>query len=124
MTEQQEKFLESLFGRAKGDPKVAKEDAGYSTHYSIPKILSGLEEEIEKRTRQLIASSGPQAAFSILAILKDPKDLGNQMKLAAAKDLLDRAGFSKTDKIEVKTDTPLFILPSKDKDEDEDLETS
>jgi hypothetical protein len=34
--------------------------------------------------------------------------------MAAAKDLLDRAGFVKTDKVEVKSDSPLFILPPKD----------
>jgi hypothetical protein len=38
-------------------------------------------------------------------------------KMAAAKDILDRAGFKATDKVEVKSETPLFILPAK-KDED------
>jgi hypothetical protein len=36
--------------------------------------------------------------------------------MMAAKDILDRAGFTKTEKVEVKTTEPLFILPSKDTD--------
>ena len=35
-------------------------------------------------------------------------------KMAAAKDFLDRAGFVKTDKVEVKSESPLFILPPKE----------
>ena len=34
--------------------------------------------------------------------------------MLAAKDILDRAGFTKTDKVEVKTSEPLFILPAKE----------
>jgi hypothetical protein len=45
--------------------------------------------------------------------MQNPTDLGNKEKMAAAKDLLDRAGFVKTDKVEVKSDSPLFILPPK-----------
>ena len=39
--------------------------------------------------------------------------VGNKEKIAVAKDFLDRAGFVKTDKIEVKAESPLFILPAK-----------
>jgi len=52
--------------------------------------------------------------FSVMA---DPTDLGVKEKMLAAKDILDRAGFTKTDKVEVKTSEPLFILPSKESDE-------
>jgi hypothetical protein len=34
--------------------------------------------------------------------------------MLAAKDILDRAGFTKTDKVEVKASEPLFILPAKE----------
>jgi hypothetical protein len=39
--------------------------------------------------------------------------LGAKEKMAAAKDLMDRAGFTKTEKIEVSTKEPVFILPAK-----------
>jgi len=49
----------------------------------------------------------------MLDVMQNPTDLGNKEKMAAAKDLLDRAGFVKTDKVEVRTESPLFILPPK-----------
>jgi len=49
-----------------------------------------------------------------MQVMQNPTDLGNKEKMSAAKDFLDRAGFVKTDKVEVKTDSPLFILPPKD----------
>jgi len=48
-----------------------------------------------------------------MEVFNDPTQLGNKEKIAVAKDFLDRAGFVKTDKIEVKTESPLFILPAK-----------
>ena len=50
-------------------------------------------------------------------VMHSPTDLGNKEKMVAAKDILDRSGFTKTDKVEVTTNSPLFILPPK-KDED------
>ena len=49
--------------------------------------------------------------------MTNPTDLGNKEKLAASKDVLDRAGFVKTDKVEIKSDSPVFILPPKKDDE-------
>ena len=45
--------------------------------------------------------------------LNDPTELGIRDKMAAAKDLLDRTGYSKTEKMEVSSPTGLFILPPK-----------
>jgi hypothetical protein len=36
--------------------------------------------------------------------------------MTAAKDILDRGGFVKTDKVEVSSTSPLFILPAKNED--------
>ena len=49
----------------------------------------------------------------MLDVMQNPTDLGNKEKMSAAKDLLDRAGFVKTDKVEIKAESPLFILPPK-----------
>ena len=49
----------------------------------------------------------------MMEVFNDTKQLGNKEKIAVAKDFLDRAGFVKTDKIEVKAESPLFILPAK-----------
>ena len=50
----------------------------------------------------------------MFSVMKDPTDLGVKEKMLAAKDILDRAGFTKTDKVEVKTSETLFILPAKE----------
>ena len=119
MNEKQTKFINALFGEARGDLKKAKEIAEYADSYAISQIVKGLEKEIEDRTRSFIAINGPKAAFSMMDILDKPGELGNNIKMSAAKDVLDRAGFSKTDKIEVKTESPLFILPEKRSNEED-----
>ena len=68
-------------------------------------------------TKKFIATRGPQAAWSMVNVLNNPTDLGNKEKMAAAKDLLDRAGFVKTEKVEVKSESPLFILPPKENED-------
>ena len=93
---------------------VAKGTANLGCKKELEKEL---ETEIAERTKSLIATRGPQAAYSMLDVMENPTDLGNKEKMAAAKDLLDRAGFVKTDKVEVKAESPLFILPPKS-DED------
>jgi len=47
-------------------------------------------------------------------VMDSPTDLGNKEKMVAAKDILDRGGFKATDKVEVTSSSPLFILPPKD----------
>ena len=47
-------------------------------------------------------------------MIDNPTDLGNKEKMIAAKDILDRGGFTKTDKVEVTSASPLFILPPKE----------
>jgi hypothetical protein len=44
--------------------------------------------------------------------------LGIKEKLNAAKDMLDRAGFTKTEKVQVESTNGVMILPTKDVSED------
>lgn len=118
-TPQQQKFLEVLFEEAEGDVVKAKKLAGYSSGTPTTQILKNLEEEIIQLTRKYITRSGPKAAYAMHKILDDPTALGNKERLAAAKEVLDRTGITRIDRVEVKSDTPLFILPEK-KNDDED----
>lgn len=121
LTENQQKFLDALFGEAKGKPAKAKLLAGYSEGTSTQAILDSLSEEIADRTRKQLAYAGPQAVSVLMDIMTEDGVLGAKEKLMAAKDILDRAGFSKTEKVQVEAKTPLFVLPPKQKsDEDED----
>ena len=51
-------------------------------------------------------------------VLLDPTQLGVREKMAAAKDILDRTGFAKTEKVEVGGTGAIFYLPPKDKSDD------
>ena len=113
LTEKQQIFLDVLFEQAQGDPVRAKRLAGYSDTMSSTTITAALQDEIVELTKKFIATAGSKAAYSMMQVMTNPTDLGNKEKMAAAKDFLDRAGFVKTDKVEIKADNPVFILPPK-----------
>ena len=116
LTDKQQTFLNVLFEEAKGDPVKAKKLAGYSDAVSSTSVVNALTDEIAELTKKFIAQSSTKAAYTMFSVMADPTDLGVKEKMMAAKDILDRAGFTKTDKVEVKSTEPLFILPSKDSD--------
>ena len=107
-----------MFEEAKGNPVTAKKLAGYSENNPTSTITASLQEEIADLTKKFIASTATKAAYSLSQVIDNPTDLGNKEKMAAAKDVLDRSGFIKTEKVEVSAANPLFILPQK-ADEDE-----
>ena len=113
LTDKQQKFLEVLFEEAQGSAVMAKKLAGYSENVATSSITSALKEEIADLTKKFIATSATKAAYSMHEVMHNPTDLGNKEKMIAAKDILDRSGFTKTDKVEVTAASPLFILPPK-----------
>jgi len=115
---QQLKFLEVLFEEAEGDPTKAKKIAGYSENTRAADVLNTLEDEVFELTKKYIVRVGTKAAYAMNHIIDNPTALGNRERLAAAKEVLDRAGFNKTEKVEVKSDTPVFILPAKEENDD------
>jgi hypothetical protein len=52
--------------------------------------------------------------MAVIGGIDDPTQLGIKEKLSAAKDLLDRAGLIKTEKIEVNSSGGVMLLPAKD----------
>lgn len=120
LTEKQQKFLQVLFDEAGGDPLEAKKLAGYSSTVNTSEITNALADEIADLTKKFIASAAPKAAYGFYEVIKDPVALGNKEKMLAAKEILDRAGFSKTEKVEVQAVSPLFILPAKNETQEDD----
>ena len=115
LTDKQQKFLEVLFDEANGDVVTAKKLAGYGDNTSTTSIVESLKDEIADKTRTWFARTAPKAAMAMANALVDPTELGIRDKMAAAKDLLDRAGLGKVDKIDVGSSTGgVFILPSKE----------
>lgn len=113
LTEQQEAFLDALFGEAKGNPTLAKKMAGYSDNKAASVIINSLKDEILERTKIYLATHAPKAAMSVVDGMHDPTELGFKEKLAAAKDLLDRVGIIKTEKVMVESSPGIIVLPPK-----------
>ena len=115
LTDNQKLFLEVLFDEAGGDVVLAKKLAGYSDNTPTRVIVEALKDEIADATRTYFARTAPKAAMAMVGALHDPTELGIRDKMAAAKDLLDRAGLGKVDKIDVGSSSGgVFILPSKE----------
>lgn len=115
LTEKQQRFLEVLFDEAGGDVVAAKKLAGYAPESSTTMIVEALKDEIAEKTRSYFARIAPKAAVSMSNALVDPTELGIKEKMAAAKDLLDRAGLGKVDKVDVSSSGGgIFYLPPKE----------
>ena len=62
----------------------------------------------------MMALNAPKAAFGITDVLDDPSAMGAKNAIAAAKEVLDRTGLVKKEKVEVETKRGgMFILPPK-----------
>lgn len=114
LTELQQKFLEVLFDEAGGDVVAAKKLAGYSDNTPTRLIVDSLKEEITEATRTYFARVAPKAAMAMTQALYDPTELGIRDKMSAAKDLLDRAGLAKTERVDVTSSGGVFYLPPKE----------
>ena len=114
LTERQQRFLDVLFDDAGGDVVQAKKLAGYGDNSSTTAIVEALKDEIAEKTRTYFARPAPKAAVSLMGALQDPTQLGIKEKMIAAKDVLDRAGLGKVEKVDVTSGGGLFYLPPKE----------
>ena len=116
LTERQEKFLDALFGEAKGNPKIAGEIAGYSEH-SYPKVLRNLKSQVVERAENYLAVHSAKAATKMVDMLdEDGTTPHANIRMEAAKQILDRIGIVKKDQLDInmKAMHGIFILPAKD----------
>lgn len=117
LTHKQRAFLSFLGGEAQGDIREAMTMAGYSTNTRPEEVVGSLSEEIIEISNKLISTNSVKAVSKLLGILDNPNKPGTKEVLAAAKELLDRAGIFKdrnnnTGTV-IKTDN-VFILPAKE----------
>ncbi len=119
-TENQLKFLEVLFDEANGDVATAKKLAGYAEGSSTTNIVKSLKEEILEATQQYMARNAPKAAVAMANALSDPTQLGIRDRMSAAKEVLDRTGLVKTEKMHVETTGGVMLMPPKAKAEEDD----
>ncbi len=119
LTEQQQKFLDVLFDQAGGDIPLAKKLAGYAETTSTTHIIKGLKEEIIDATQTYLSRNAPKAAMAMVGALYDPTELGIRDKMQAAKELLDRSGLVKTEKMQVEAKGGVMLMPPKQMDDDD-----
>ena len=119
LTEKQQKFLAVVFDEAGGDVLTAKKLAGYSDTYSTTDVVNSLKEEILDSTQSFMARNAPKAAMAMVGGLYDPTELGIRDKMSAAKELLDRAGLVKTEKMQVESTGGVMLLPPKNESSDD-----
>ena len=113
----QQMFLDVLFEEANGDMVTAKKLAGYAEGTSTSAIVKGLKEEILEATQLFMARNAPKAAMAMVGGLHDPTELGIRDKMSAAKELLDRTGLIKTEKVQVEATGGVMLMPPKQVDE-------
>ena len=119
LTERQQKFLDALFAEANGSIKDAKVIAGYSPATNNHEIIKSIKEEILEATQLYMASNAPRAAIAMVGGMVDPTELGIRDKMAAAKELLDRTGLIKTEKVQVEASGGVMLMPTKQTQEND-----
>lgn len=127
LTEKQEAFLEFLFNEAGGDVKLAAEMAGYNP-YAWSKVANALREEILERSEYQLALKAARAVKSIGDAMERDESTtpGVNTRVAAAKEILDRVGLAKKDRLQIETTSgnSIFILPAKNPVPNDDPEAS
>ena len=121
-SDQQLAFLDALCApENEGNVRRAMDAAGYSRTTRPYVVMSSLRDEIVERTQLMMALHAPKATQKLLSILDDPTSLGAKNLLAATKEILDRAGVIKQERLEIKAGAgadganngAMFILPPK-----------
>ena len=113
LTEKQRKFLDVLFDEANGDVTQAKLLAGYAPTSSTSDIVRGIKEEVLEATQMFMARNAPKAAMSMTGAMLDPTELGIKEKMVAAREILDRTGLVKTEKMQVEAAGGVMLMPPK-----------
>lgn len=112
LTEKQKLFLEYLFHETvMGDFDKAKDLAGYAPTTLTSWLVDSVKDELIEHTKLYLAKNAPKAAFGVMNVMDQPGTRGAMVKLSAAKEVLDRVGVVKTEKVEVSQGA--FILPPK-----------
>ena len=108
-------FLEAMAGESKGNIGAAIKAAGYGAGVAARDVVPYLQDELIAIAEHILAYNAPKAAFGMVGVIDDPTALGAKNSVAAAKEILDRVGIVKKEKLEVSSEDGkgIFILPAK-----------
>lgn len=110
--ERHARFLDLVFDENTSYSDAA-EAVGYSRNYGNT-LARKLKDEIIDRIRLQLAIKGPTALRQVEDLLTDGTTPGAAIRLQMVKELLDRIGVVKVDKVQVETNAPsVVILPAK-----------
>ena len=113
-TPKQKKFL-TLFTKAGfKKPQECAKEAGFGGGYW--QLISSLKEDIKEISEAMLIGSAPEAALTITDLMVGDKMVPNaQTKLQAAKEVLDRSGVVRNEKIDINHNVTggIFLLPVK-----------
>ena len=65
------------------------------------------------KQQMYMSRNAPKAAVAMVSGVDDPTQLGIRDRLSASKELLDRVGLIKTEKVQVEASGGVMILPPK-----------
>ena len=113
-TDKQLSFLEAMAGEARGNMSAIKA-AGYGAGVASRDVVPYLQDELIAIAEHILAYNAPKAAFGMVGVIDDPTALGAKNSVSAAKEILDRVGIVKKEKLEVSSEDGkgIFILPAK-----------
>ena len=113
-TPKQKKFLTLFVKEGFKDAAKCARAAGYKNNYW--QLIASLKEDIKEISEAVLVGSSPEAAMMLTSILSADKPIANaSAKLQAAKEVLDRTGVIKEEKVNVNHHVQggIFILPTK-----------
>ena len=115
LTTKQRLFLDALISEeAMGDLRTAIRLTEYSENTKVAYTTRELREEIREATETLLAMYAPKAAYSLTSILDNPDALNERHEISASKEILDRTGLIKKERVEAAGSAGgIFILPPK-----------
>ena len=92
-----------------GKAQAAAEVAGYADPRECYRLLANplIQQAILKETLSRIGMAAPQALHTVMALSTDSRS--DYVRLQAAQDLLDRAGFRPPDRLDMRVDASLTV---------------
>lgn len=123
LSPEHQEFLKAFF-EYRGNVAKASDACGYATTYGYS-LARKLRDEIIEEANYILALGAAQAAQALVdGVDADKPAPASANRIVCAKEILDRVGIAKKDKVEITSMTavPLFILPPK-KDEPDPTES-
>lgn len=115
-SDMQQKAFRYLFDPSiAGDLRKAMTAAGYSKNTDIHEVMGPMRDLIIEASKDFLMFNTGKAVANLVNVIERPAEIGNNIRLKAVEALLDRAGITKTEKVEhTGTINAVLVLPPKD----------